>query len=129
MLRAGPVFFNGGQRRIGINMASTGAILQLAYRIFGTVLHFLVWAGVISVGVTARTIWLIRGKLPCHHLRVIAVTLSASQVLLMIARIIQCGMREYVGIPLYCRVAVITLLNADKMPGILTRSNGSVVTG
>ncbi len=109
-------------------MARSGTVSKFVYRIANPVFDFLVRAGTVFVRMTTCTLWLIGWKLPRHQLGIITMTFGAVQIVTMVARVIQCSVRKYIGSPLNGYMAVVAVLHTDEVARILPRGNGAVVT-
>ncbi len=90
----------------------------------------IVFALIIVIGVAARAIRLIRGRLPDDDLVVGLMASRAIKVTAMVKWLVgQRRMHKRIGFPLDWRVASVAVLRRSEMPRVLTGRDHAVVTG
>ncbi len=90
----------------------------------------LVYAGLVVTGVTTCAVWLVSGRRPVDHVRIVLVALGAGEVATMILRFVRKS-----GVPIVSRlprdgtVAHATVLRRIEVAGVLSGGRRAIVAG
>ena len=129
VFRARPPVLDGSHRRIGVDVAGSCAVAQLADRVTPVrIFLLLVRIGLVVIGMTSGAVRLERGRAPVDCLGVSLVTFRTGQVALVIKWLIW---KPAVAVNMRCPpvvcMAKVTFLRGDEVTGILARRNRAVV--